>query len=329
MHEQYLNDFDVTKSIQVSDPEAVKSEVLSIFSLGCPNIDAIAVEKAFDLFTKLYNGTLPGYLPCDALYHDIQHSLDITLTTARLLRGYQKVHGALNEDHILLGIVTALFHDAGYVRESDNGSIINGAEYTRIHVSRGADFMLKNLPAIGLEEIAKRAAQIVHLTGYEITPELIQPDIPLDRLIGDMVATADLITQMADRCYLEKCRDRLFPELALAAKTDQHNESPLPIYQTAQQLLFNTPEFYRLHVRKRLEFHFKSVFRYASAYFNGPNYYMLGIENNVKYLERLIDNIQLELLRRDLPKNYGEKVFPYELLNALINPERHFQQASP
>jgi hypothetical protein len=32
------------------------------------------------------------------------------------------------------------------------------------------------------------------------------------RRLGNMLGTADIIAQMADRCYLEKCRDRLFPE---------------------------------------------------------------------------------------------------------------------
>ena len=38
---------------------------------------------------------------------------------------------------------------------------------------------------------------------------------PRDRKLGHLLGTADLIAQMADRCYLEKCRDRLYPEFVL------------------------------------------------------------------------------------------------------------------
>ena len=247
-----LNTLDVTESVRVSDPDSVKSEVLSIYSLNFPCADTTRLENAFDLFAQLYQGRFPGYHPCDTLYHDTQHSLDIALTTTRLLRGYHKVHGILTDDQVLLGIVTALFHDSGYVRKLDDSEHANGAEYTGTHVSRGVEFMLEHLPAIGLQDIAQRSAQIVHLTGYEVKPQAVEPEQAADRLIGDIVATADLITQMADRCYLEKCRDRLFPELTLAAESDKRKPSPIPVYRSAEDLLCSTPSFYRLHVRKRI-----------------------------------------------------------------------------
>ena len=38
---------------------------------------------------------------------------------------------------------------------------------------------------------------------------------PRDIKLGHLLGTADMIAQMADRCYLEKCRDRLYPEFVL------------------------------------------------------------------------------------------------------------------
>jgi hypothetical protein len=234
----------------------------------------------------------------------------------------------MSADQMLLGIITALFHDAGYIRKLDENKIVNGAEHTGTHVSRGIEFMLEHLPSIGLCDISERAAQIVHLTGYEVTPQSVEPDMPSDRLVGDIVATADLIAQMADRCYLEKCRDRLFPELTLAAESDKRVPSPIPVYRSAEDMLLGTPSFYRLHVRKRIEFHFKSVFRYAASYFNGPNHYILKIEKTIRFLDRLIDNKQLELLKRQSPPNYGEKVFPFNKLEILLSPENLLRRAA-
>lgn len=325
---QNQNTLDVTESICVSEPESVKREVLAIYTLSFPGVNTNRLENAFDMFAQLYQGRFPGYHACDTLYHDIQHSLDIALTTARLLRGYQKIHGILTADQVLLGIITALFHDSGYIRKLSDTDHDNGAEYTGSHVSRGVEFMLEHLPAIGLRDAAERAAQIVHLTGYEVKPQVVVPDNPADRLIGDIVATADLITQMADRCYLEKCRDRLFPELTLAAEADSRVPSPIPVYRSADDLLFSTPSFWRLHVRKRLEYHFKSVFRYAASYFDGANCYILSIEKNIRYIEKLIDQHRFEMLRRDPPPNHGEKVFPYRRLDILLSPENLLRRAA-
>lgn len=308
------NAVDITGTVRVDDPQAVGEAVLALHALGFPGASPSALQIAFDLFARLYGGRLPGFHPCDTLYHDIQHSLDITLTTARLLRGYHKVHGHLSEDRFVLGVITALFHDAGYVRRLDDTRHENGAEHTGTHVSRGARFMAEHLPPLGLDDIARRAGRIVHLTGYEIAPEQVQPADPSDRPIGDIVATADLITQMADRCYLEKCRDRLYPELALAARADQSMPFSLPLYPSPEELLRNTPGFYRVNVRKRLEQHLNKAFRYAAAYFGGPNHYIAAIENNIRYLERLIEQNTLDRLRRRPPANYGLTVFPYERL---------------
>lgn len=313
------NDLDVTDSVCVSDPEAVKREVLSILIGTFPDLNTGPLEAAFTLFAQVYQGRLPGYRACDTLYHDIQHSLDITLTTARLLKGYQQVHGGLTSQEMLLGIVTALYHDVGYIRRSDDHTSKNGAEYTNTHVSRGAEFMLSHLPLIGLESTANRAGVIIHLTGYEKLPDDIVTQYPVDRLVGDIVATADLITQMADRCYLEKCRDRLFPEFVLAAATTYDNGNmDVPAYASPEALLYNTPGFYRLYVRKRLEDNFKSAFKYAAVFFNGPNLYIEKLESNIRYLEKLIAKSNFSELHRRAPDNHGTAVFPFDYMRQLL-----------
>lgn len=317
----HLNELDVTESVRVSDPEAVKFEVVSLYASSYPGIDTTALEAAFTLFAQIYQGRFPGYQACDTIYHDIQHSLDITLTATRLLRGYHKIHGDLGARDMLLGIITALFHDVGYIRKDDDREKQNGAEYTSIHVSRGSQFIQTYLPLIGLSDIAGPAALIVHLTGYEKNPDDIQTRHPLHRLVGDIVATSDLITQMADRCYLEKCRDRLFPELVLAADGDKNAQ--MPTYESPEALLCNTPSFYRLYVKKRLDHNFKGVYRYADAYFNGVNHYIEKVERNIRHLEKLVGKQDLSGLQRRLPGNYGDSVFPFERVSEIIGDRRN------
>src|ERR1700691_2881120 len=218
MHDLRRNDYDVTNSVQVSSTAAVTDAVRELFTAAFPGESFDRVAVAFDEFDKLFTGRMPGYHGVDTVYHDRQHSLDITLAMARLMVGYERTvehRLPLGGDQAVMGLVTALFHDAGYIREFDDRLHRNGAEFTLYHVTRGARFLARFLPSIGMESWVPVATRIVHFTGYEIKLCQIQLPDGRDRKLGPVRGPADLIAQMADRCYLEKCRDRLYPEFVL------------------------------------------------------------------------------------------------------------------
>ncbi|MBA3581886.1 MAG: hypothetical protein H0W44_05460 [Gammaproteobacteria bacterium] len=325
-----LNEYDVTEQVRVTDPQAVKREVIALFNHLYPAENTQQLTVAFDTFAALYEGHYPGYHACDTIYHDIQHTLDMTLSIARMIAGYEKQHDkqdALGPRRAKLGIITALFHDSGYIRKVSTDTLSNGAEYTSTHVSRSAQFMRQHFPQLGLGEYVNVASQIVHLTGYEMEPDAVIVDDTRDRLIGCIVGTGDLMTQMADRCYLEKCRDRLYPEFVLgglACRTLSDGKE-LVVFASALDLLYKTPSFYRVDVRKRLDFYFNKLYHYAAAFFDGDNLYMQQVEHNVRYLERLIGDDRLEQLRRRAPDNHGIAVFPFDKVaqqEAKTNPKR-------
>src|SRR6185295_9199249 len=104
-----------------------------------------SVWLAFHDFERLFGGHHPEYHAVDTSYHDIQHTLDMTLALARLIAGYeQSVESAdrLGSDRAELAIVSALFHDSGYLRHKvrDEGAV-NGAVFTRVHVSRSGAYL--------------------------------------------------------------------------------------------------------------------------------------------------------------------------------------------
>ena len=43
-------------------------------------------------------------------------------------------------------------------------------------------------------------------------------------LIGHILGTADLNAKMSDRCYLEKCLDRLYPKFVLDGLAARHDK---------------------------------------------------------------------------------------------------------
>lgn len=306
MYDLRRNDYDVANFVQVSSTVAVAAAVRELFTSVWPAalFDKLAI--AFDDFDKLFTGRMAGYHGVDTLYHDRQHSLDMTLAMARLLVGYERqVESRLRfgADRAVMALVTSLFHDAGYIREFNDREHSNGAEFTLYHVTRSARFLARYLPTIGLETWVPVATRIVHFTGYEIKLNMIQLADPKDRKLGHLLGTADLIAQMADRCYLEKCRDRLYPEFVLGgvAATTNVDGSLRVRYSSGLDLLRQTPKFVRETFVARLEGEFEHAYRYVECLFGGKNPYLEAIERNLGYLHRVLRAERWPMLRRNPP----------------------------
>ncbi len=300
------NDYDVSNTVQVSSTSAVSAAVRELYARTWPGQPFDRVATAFEDFERLFAGRMPGYHGVDTVYHDRQHTLDMTLAMARLLAGYESLvppAQRFGAERAAMGLVTALFHDAGYIREFDDNQHRNGAEFTLYHVTRSARFLARYLPAIGMEEWVPIATRIVHFTGYEIELRQIQLADPRDRRLGQLVGTADLIAQMADRCYLEKCRDRLYPEFVLggvAASGGGGGELKVR-YSSGLDLLRQTPQFVRATRRDRLEGEFEHAYRYVEPLFGGRNPYLEAIDRNIEYLQRVLRTERWPMLRRNPP----------------------------
>jgi|SRR5579883_452719 len=300
------NDYDVTNTVQVSSTPAVTEAVRELFSNTWSGESFQRVAVAFEEFERLFSGRMPGYHGVDTVYHDRQHSLDMTLAMARLLAGYERsVEPAerFGAERAVMALVTSLFHDAGYIRESGDHKHRNGAEFTLYHVTRSARFLARLLPTLGMESWIPIATRIVHFTGYEIKLSQIQLADPRDRKLGHLLGTADLVAQMADRCYLEKCRDRLYPEFVLGgiAAAPGADGSLLVRYSSGLDLLRQTPQFIRETREQRLGGEFEHAYRYLEPLFGGRNPYLKAIDRNVAYLQRVLRAERWPLLRRNPP----------------------------
>ena len=292
------SDHDVADMVRTTDPAAVAAEVIRVARRLYPNAPAPALERAFADADRMYRGAHRDYQPCDTEYHDIQHVLEVTLAMARLMDGYQRGgrngYPEISKDLFLVGVLAALFHDFGYLRRRNDHKHRYGAEYTLTHVSRGANFLRTYLRELGVEErLAQAAAALVHFTGYERAVESIRLGDGTLRRMGNMLGTADIIAQMSDRCYLEKCRERLYPEFVLGK---------LPGFSSADDLVLKTPRFYE-GACKRLDDKLGRSYEYAAHHFSGPNLYMDTMRKTAEYARTFGDNDKLgEMLRRQPPK---------------------------
>src|SRR5262252_2480501 len=157
------SDFDVTNSVQVSSPKAVLAAVETLYGPTWPGMSLEPLRRAFAHFERLFAGQVPGYHGVDTVYHDRQHTLDITLALARLIVGYERQAAAEDRfggERAVAGLIIALFHDVGYLRRvGEHEASRNGAELTRTPVSRGARFLAEYLPNTTLAHWSPIAAQ--------------------------------------------------------------------------------------------------------------------------------------------------------------------------
>lgn len=293
MGDRQLFSFDVTGTVDVSNPQCVCDAVVSILQNRYDGVVVASIELLFAEFSRLYRGEYPGFFACDTQYHDMQHVLDVTLATARLIDGYelsQPHEQRLGSELAVLGVAIALFHDSGYIRRRGDSRHQYGAEYTRTHVSRSARFLKEFLPTIGMAALASIAAKLVHYTGYEFNPATIDVADPKWHTLGTLIGSADVLAQMADSGYLEKCRDRLYHEFELGGMTRVRDANGAEAVRFASpiDLLKQTPAFIRDTLSERLDLMFGGVYRYFTVHFGGPDPYYASVERNRLHLEYLL-----------------------------------------
>ncbi|HEV3008539.1 MAG TPA: hypothetical protein VGX52_05850 [Burkholderiales bacterium] len=293
----------MTNRVNVEDPVRVRDAVVALYAARYPRIELAPLERAFADFQALFEGSYPGYLACDTLYHDMRHTLDMTLAMARLIDGHERACAAadrIGPRRAVLGVLIALLHDSGYLKRASEAGVENGAVFTKTHVSRGADFISTYLPQVGFGAEAAVAARLVHFTGYEIEIDDIRVEDPKDRLIGCLVGTADLIGQMSDRMYLEKCREFLYKEFVWGkvARERLPDGHEVVRYASPEDLIIKTPGFYEYVARTRMQKKLGSVDRYAEVHFDGPSLYQSEIDRNMDFLRETIETADFSRLRR-------------------------------
>ena len=298
------NSFDVSNTVDTTDPMSVNREVGRIFSELYPDAGMQQLNTCFYDIVRLYRGENPSYHACDTAYHNLQHVLDVSLAMARLMDGYERTRRtaeSIGPRLFIFGVMTALLHDIGYLRHVHDSRHDNGAQYTRIHVSRGAKFIERYMCDMGMIDLAPMAKQIVHFTGYERQTNRILVPNAMFRMLGHMLGTADIIAQMADRCYLEKCRDRLFAEFVqggLASSGAGDNRRGI-LFASVEELIGKTPGFYKT-AAVRLNEQLGGTYRFVQLHFDGQNLYFEEMGKNVQYALIVAEEHDLSLLRRAL-----------------------------
>jgi hypothetical protein len=271
-------------------PGEVEEQVHLIYRRLFPQGDRGFVSRAFDWAIGCFEGRYDGYLPIDAKYHDIEHTLQGTLCLMRLLHGRQlaKATPEVTQKMFELALLAILFHDTGYLKKSDDTEG-TGAKYTPIHVARSATFAQEFLAQKGYAagDIAT-IQNMIRCTGVNADLKAIPFRSELERIVGFALATADLLGQMAARDYVEKL-PILYQEFAEVARAGGEQGARFAIYSSAEDLMRKTPGFWQNYVLPKINGDFLGLYQFLNdPYPDGPNHYIQRIEQNIARLrERL------------------------------------------
>ena len=198
----------------------------------------------------------------DALYHNVEHTMLVTLVGHEILIGRTFLRPTTGSDYAHF-ILACLIHDIGYVRGliygDEDGSYVadvtgrtvqlpvgsSDAALAPYHVDRSKIFAAERLDAI--DEIdAARVARAIEYTRfpYTTTPKGHTDD--LDEEEGLLLRAADLIGQLSDPNYMKKS-NALFYEFE---ETGLNKELG---YNTPADIVYKYPQFYWTNVAPQIQ----------------------------------------------------------------------------
>jgi hypothetical protein len=216
----------------------------------------------------------------DALYHNVEHTMLVTLVGYDIMRGRALLMPTLPGDFAHL-IVSCLFHDIGYVHGPD-GYVINAkgekiklprgssdAALLAYHVDRSKIFVMDR---IGMSKLLD-AARIARAIEYTRFPASHQPD-DKDSEEGLLVRATDLIGQLGDPHYLRKA-NALYHEFEEAGMNKQLG------YASPADLTDLYPQFYWNSISS----HIQAAVRYLNVTSSGRQW-IANLYSNVFRAER-------------------------------------------
>jgi hypothetical protein len=265
--------------ISIDNPQDVMEEVKKIILLIFSKFEFNQFEHVFCDVLKLFNGNYPGYRRCNTFYHDLNHTMDCLLVTAKLIHGAFLNGIAFEKRDITLGLISALMHDTGYIQavEDDTGT---GAKYTVCHIQRSIEFMKKYFHNNGFPpEYLPICRNLLRCTGLDVKIAKIKFQSREHEILGKILGAADLIGQMANENYLEK----------LPFLYDEFKEGGVPGYNNIFDLLKKTPAFWEM-VKERFVLELGQVDLYLRDYLRvlwgiNQDLYRQAIDRNIERLQ--------------------------------------------
>jgi hypothetical protein len=275
-------------AIDTRQPRLVEAEIRAAYLAMFADADRDFVGRIFEWGVACFEGRYKDYQPIDALYHDLEHTLQGALCMMRLLRNRHDTGAEprLTRRMFELGLLAILMHDTGYLKRKGD-SAGTGAKYTLTHVDRsiqfagelmfGHDYPIEDILAV---------QNMIRCTGVNVKLDTIPFQDELERIVGFALGTGDLLGQMAAPDYVEKL-PVLYAEFAEAASYNEGKMKAGGFFSSAEDMMQKTPVFWEKYVQQKISREFLGLFRFLSVpYPDGPNPYIEQIDANIARLRR-------------------------------------------
>ena len=222
----------------------------------------------------------------DALYHNVEHTMLVTLVGYDILRGRQLSTETIASDFAHV-IVACLFHDIGYVRGILNGDSADGyiidTKGNKAELPRGSSdaalmpYRVDRSKLFVMDRVAKikslDAARIANAIEFTRFPSTHGAD-DSDSEEGMLVRAANLIGQLGDPHYLRKAN-------ALYCEFEEVGMNKQLGYASPADLTDRYPKFYWSSIST----HIQSAIRYLNVTSNGRQW-IANLHSNIFRAER-------------------------------------------
>lgn len=206
-----------------------------------------------ELISQVAMLALESIANSDALYHNVEHTILVTLAGQEIIRGKHLQEGSVSCQDWLHFIVSLLCHDIGYVQGicsqdqphqrvyatgigQDKVTLPKGktdASLTPYHVDRGKLFIKERFGSHPLLD-TQAIEHSIELTRFPVPADLDHQDT---LNYPGLVRAADLIGQLSDPRYLQKI-------VALFYEFEEIGANKTLGYQTPGDLRQNYPNFF-------------------------------------------------------------------------------------
>lgn len=199
----------------------------------------------------------------DALYHNVDHTIMVTLVGQAILKGKHLCEGGITPSDWLHFMMAVLCHDIGYVkgvcREDENGRFATGrkgdtvslpfgstdAALTPYHVNRSKLFVMERFGNSLVSEVdAKIIASYIEMTRFPVPDD--DPFYQQTGSFAGLVRAADFIGQLGDPDYLRKIP-------ALFYEFEETGENQRIGYTSPGHMRQNFTKFYWQVVRPHIQ----------------------------------------------------------------------------
>jgi hypothetical protein len=262
-----INSLVVPQALKSNQAGRERNEEILMFNPTLIVVEAFVGELR-TMYDRTYGKLDPGYpdiigfvarlaleniATSDAAYHDVNHTIMVTLVGQEILRGQHISVGGVTPRDWLHFIVSLLCHDIGYVRGicrgDGDGKYVTNAAGDRISVAEGATDAAMTPYHVARSKLFVRErfgkAALIHLETGEIEANIEHTRFPVpeeeqhaptDDFPG-LLRAADLIGQLADINYLRKT-SALFNEFRETGMSDKLK------YDSPADLRASYPDFF-------------------------------------------------------------------------------------